>query len=189
MKRILSTLSIVLLATAAYAQTFSIDPNHSSVNFTVRHLVGKVAGHFDKFEGTFDYDAANPKAWKTMATIDVASINTSNEKRDGHLKSPDFFDAAKIPTMSFKSTGVTDVSGNKAKLHGDLTLHGITKPVVLDLEIGGVVKDPFGSGQRAGASATGKINRHDFGVNGPATMSSVIGDDVDMVINIEGVSK
>jgi polyisoprenoid-binding protein YceI len=189
MKRIAGILSVLLLASAAYAQTYSIDPNHSSVNFTVRHLVGRVTGHFDKFEGTFDYDAANAKSWKTAAMIDAASVDTGIQKRDDHLRSADFFDVSKFPSLLFKSTGVTDVNGMTAKLHGDLTIHGVTKPVVLDLQIGGTVKNPMGPGERAGATATGKINRHDFGINGPTAMGSMIGDDVDMVINVEGVSK
>jgi polyisoprenoid-binding protein YceI len=172
------------------AETFSIDPYHSSVSFRVKHVVGKVSGHFDKFSGTFDYDAAKPQSWSTQASIESTSVNTGIEKRDNHLRSPDFFDVQKFPALTFKSTSVTDVQGNKAKLHGDLTMHGVTKPVILDLEIAGTAKDPIGKGQRAGATATGRVNRLDYGI-GPASgpMSGMVGNDVDITIEIEGVSK
>jgi polyisoprenoid-binding protein YceI len=179
----------LLLSTSAYAKTYTIDGDHSSATFTIRHLVGRVAGRFTKFSGTFDYDEKNPKVWKAAATIDASSNNTANDKRDSHLRTADFFDTAKYPTLMFKSTGVTDVSGNKAKLHGDLTMHGVTQPVVLDLEIGGVMKDPMGPGTRAGAVATGKINRKDFGITNKMDSGGMIGDDVDITLNIEGVAK
>jgi polyisoprenoid-binding protein YceI len=149
-----------------------------------------VTGHFDKFAGTFSYEAGKPQAWKAEATIDAASVNTGIEKRDNHLRTPDFFDAQKFTALVFKSTGVTDVQGDKAKLHGDLTMHGMTKPVVLDLEIAGVVKDPMGTGNRAGATATGHVSRADFGI-GPTSgpMAGAVGTDVEITIEIEGVSK
>ncbi len=189
MKRSLAVLAAVLLSSTAYAKTYTIDEAHSSVTFTVRHLVGKVAGSFTKFSGTFDFDPKNTKAWKTEASIDAASINTGNAKRDEHLKTADFFDTAKFPTLTFKSTGVTETTGTKAKLQGNLTMHGVTKPVVLDLELTGPVKDPFGTGERAGASATGTVNRKDFGITNSKDVGGMIGDDVNIVINIEGVSK
>lgn len=191
MKRIVFAVALsVVLGAQVRAETFSIDPNHSSVLFRVKHIVGKVAGHFDKFSGTFDYDVAKPESWKAQANIDVTSINTGIEKRDNHLRSADFFDVQKYPAMTFKSTSVTDVQGQTAKLHGDLTLHGMTKPIVLDLEIAGVTKDPMGKGSRAGATATGRLNRLDYGV-GPATgpMAGMVGKDVEITIEIEGISK
>jgi polyisoprenoid-binding protein YceI len=174
----------------ARAADFSIDPYHSSVSFRIKHIIGKVTGHFAKFSGTFSYEAGKPQAWSAAATIDAASVDTGIEKRDNHLRTPDFFDAQKFITLSFKSTGVTDVQGDKAKLHGDLTMHGVTKPVVLDLEIAGVVKDPMGQGNRAGATATGHVNRLDYGI-GPSSgpMAGMIGTDVEITIEIEGVSK
>src|ERR1039457_5934012 len=105
------------LGTLAQAAEFNIDPYHSSVSFRVKHVVGKESGHFDKFSGTFSYDAANPKSWTAVATIEAASVNTGIEKRDNHLRTADFFDVQRFPTLAFKSTGVTDVQGNKAKLH------------------------------------------------------------------------
>ena len=181
---------ILALGSSARAADFNIDPFHSSVSFRIKHVIGKVTGHFNKFTGDFSYEAGKPQAWKASAVIDAASVDTSIEKRDNHLRTPDFFDVQKFPTLTFKSTDVTDVQGDKAKLHGDLTLHGVTKAVVLDLEIAGTAKDPMGKGMRAGATATGRVNRLDFGI-GPATgpMAGMIGNDVDITIEIEGVSK
>jgi polyisoprenoid-binding protein YceI len=178
------------LGSSAFAADFSIDPFHSSVSFRIKHIIGKVTGHFDKFTGTFTYDANKPQTWSAAATIDANSVNTGIEKRDNHLRTADFFDVQKFPTLAFKSTGVTDAQGSKAKLHGDLTMHGVTKPVVLDLDIAGAVKDPMGKGDRAGATATGRVSRLDFGI-GPASgpMAGMVGSDVDITIEIEGVSK
>jgi len=180
-------------------ETFSIDPYHSSVSFKVKHVVGKVTGHFDKYSGTFDYDAAKPEAWKAQASIDAATINTGVDLRDNDLRSAKYFDVQKFPTLTFKSTGVTDLQagiagsagqGQTAKLHGDLTIHGVTKLVVLDLVIAGVAKDPMGKGNRAGATATGHVNRLDYGV-GPSSgpTAGMVGQDVEITIEIEGVSK
>ena len=185
-------LGIVLLTAGSFvsAADFNIDPYHSSVSFRIKHVIGKVTGHFDKFTGTFAYDAAKPQSWSAMSTIEANSINTGIEKRDNHLRSADFFDVQKFPTLTFKSTSVSDVLGNKAKLHGDLTMHGVTKPVVLDLDIAGAVKDPMGQGTRAGATAIGHVNRADFGI-GPTSgpMSGAVGTDVEITIEIEGVGK
>jgi polyisoprenoid-binding protein YceI len=181
---------ILSLTSAVRAADFTLDPYHSSVSFKIKHVIGKVTGHFDKFIGTFSYEAGKPETWKAEATIESTSVNTGIEKRDNHLRTPDFFDVAKYPTLTFKSTGVTDVQGDTAKLHGDLTMHGVTKPVVLDLQIAGVVKDPMGKGDRAGVTATGHVNRNDFGI-GPTSgpMAGAIGTDVEISIETEGVSK
>ena len=182
--------SWLLAAAAVQAAEFAIDPYHSSVSFRIKHVVGKVSGHFDKFSGAFSYDAAKSASWTAAATIEAASINTGIEKRDTHLRTADFFDVQKFPTLAFKSTSVTDVQGNKAKLHGDLTMHGVTKPVVLDLEIAGTAKDPMGPGQRAGATATGHVNRLDYGIGAAlGAMASMVGNDVEISIEVEGVSK
>lgn len=190
MKRIALSLAVaVLWSSVAVAETFTIDASHSSVGFSIRHFVSKVQGRFNEVEGTFNYDEKNPKVWAAQATIPAKSINTGNEKRDEHLRSADFFDAAKFPTLTFKSTNVTDAKGNKAKLHGDLTMHGVTKPVVLDLDIAGTEKDPWG-GTRLGATATGVVNRKDFGIIYNKVLDSgklMLGEDVEITINIEGV--
>ncbi len=182
---------LAVAAPAVRAETYEIDASHSQVGFRIRHLVGKVPGRFTSFSGTVDYTAGKPKSWKVDATIDPASINTDNAKRDGHLKAADFFDVEKHPTLTFKSTKVTNVKGDAAKLHGDLTIHGVTKPVVLDLEIGGTTKDPWGN-TRSGFSATGTINRKDFGIVWNKTLDAggvMLGDDVALSLDIEAVLK
>jgi len=181
-----------LLTPLAFADTYTIDPAHSSVGFKVQHLmVSKVYGKFDKFAGTFDYDPKNTKIWKASATIEAASINTGIEKRDAHLRGADFLDADKFPTLEFRSTGVLGAKGGSKKLKGDLTIHGVTKPVTLDLEVGGVAKDPWG-GTRAGFTATGKINRKDFGLTWNKALETggvLVGEEVYITIEVEGVLK
>ena len=188
MRNILTLIAVLAVAAPALrAEVYEIDSAHSQVGFRVKHLVGKVPGRFTKFSGTIDYAAGKPESWKVDATINPASINTDNEKRDGHLKTADFFDVEKFPAMSFKSTKVTDVKGESAKLHGDLTMHGVTKPVVLDLEIGGTTKDPWGNA-KAGFSATGTINRKDFGIVWNKTLDAgglMLGEDVAISLDIE----
>ncbi|OGR70695.1 MAG: hypothetical protein A2X40_06040 [Elusimicrobia bacterium GWC2_65_9] len=159
--------------------------------FKIRHLVGRVPGRFTTFSGTLSYEPGKPEAWKVSASIDPASINTDNEKRDTHLKSPDFFDVGKCPAMSFKSVKVTDVKGDTAKLHGELTMHCATKPVVLDLELGGAGKDPWGN-QRAGFSARTRINRKEFGIVWNKALDAggvMLGEEVDVTIDIEATLK
>jgi len=175
--------------TSAHAATYKIDPEHSAVAFHIHHLIGKVTGHFDRFQGTVDYEAGRPAAWKTSATIEAASINTQSAKRDTHLRSEDFFDVEKYPTIAFQSTGVTDVQGSHAKLHGKLTMHGVTKPVVLDLEVGGVAKDPWG-GTHAAFTATAKLDRRDYGVEWNQAVEGgglLIGNEVELELDIEGI--
>ena len=187
MKRLIPVLLCAALAAPAAAETFEIDPNHSSVGFRVRHLVGKVRGAFDKFSGTVDYQEGKPASWKANASIETASINTANSKRDEHLRSGDFFDVEKCPKMGFASTKVTQGKDGKLKLLGDLTLHCVTKPVALDLEIGGAVNDPWGN-RRLGASATGKVNRKDFGMTWNVAVEAggvLVGKKVDIEIEVE----
>ena len=191
MKRAAVAVLAFLSATAVRAETFVIDPVHSSVNFSVRHMVGRVSGRFEKFEGTFDYAPGQPKSWRAQAVIQAASVNTGVEKRDDDLRSPKFLDAQKYPSLSFRSKGVKDASGETAKLSGELTIHGVTRPVVLELEIGGVVKDPWGN-RRAGATAKTRINRKDYGLTWNQVIESgglLVGEDVDIVLNIEGTVK
>ena len=149
------------------AGTWDIDPVHSEVAFTIRHMaVSKVRGRFDKFEGVL-VTGEDPLSSTVTATIDATSINTNNEQRDGHIKSADFFEVESHPNWTFTSTGIK-ADGDDYQLAGDLTIRGVTKPVTLKLEINGVGPDAYG-GTRAGFSAVGEINRHDFGVsfNGP----------------------
>lgn len=181
-----------MAATPLQAETYQIDPVHSSVIFRVRHMVvSRVTGRFEKFTGAFGYEPDNPKAWNAEAEIDAASINTNVQKRDDHLRSADFLDVQKCPKILFKSTGVTGVVGNRARLHGDLTIHCVTRPVALDLEIGGVTQDPWGN-QRAGAAATTHINRKDFGLTWNKALETgglVVGEEVEITLEVEGIAK
>jgi polyisoprenoid-binding protein YceI len=145
------------------AGTWVIDPVHSEVSFTVRHMmVGKVRGRFDKFEGTI-VTAEDPLASTVTATVDLDSINTNQEQRDAHIRSADFFEVEKYPTMTFTSTALK-ASEEGYLLEGDLTLKGVTKTVAFTLEINGIGPDAYG-GTRIGFSAETQIHRSDFGVN------------------------
>jgi polyisoprenoid-binding protein YceI len=169
---------------ALAADTWVVDGAHSQSNFAVKHLlVSTVRGYFAKTEGTATIDDADLTKSKVEATIDVGSVNTHEEKRDAHLKSPEFFDAAKFPTITFKSTKVEKAGEGSLKVTGDLTMHGVTKSVVLDVSgPSPEIKDPWGL-RRRGLSATTKLNRRDFGVSyGPAAMVS---DEVTVTIDAE----
>jgi polyisoprenoid-binding protein YceI len=149
------------------AGTWAIDPVHSEVSFTVRHMmVSKVRGRFDTFDGTI-VTGTDPLSSTVNATVDLASINTGQEQRDAHIRSGDFFEVEKHPHMTFASTGVR-ANGDDFLLDGDLTLKGVTKPVTFKLEVNGIGPDAYG-GTRIGFSATTEINRSEFGVsfNGP----------------------
>src|SRR6266567_1542912 len=149
------------------AGTWAIDPVHSEVSFTVRHMmVSKVRGRFDKFEGTI-VTGEDPLASSVTASVDLSSINTGQEQRDAHIRSADFFEVEKYPEMTFVSTGIKPAEEGFV-LEGDLTLKGVTKAVAFDLEVTGFGPDGYG-GTRAGFSATNQINRMDYGVafNGP----------------------
>ena len=182
--------AVLWAAPSLWAAKYNIDPAHSDVSFRVRHMmVSKVGGRFEAFSGTFEHDSKNLKLWKAEAVIQTGSINTSNAKRDAHLKSPDFFDAQKYPTLTFKSTEVTDATPERAKLHGLLNIHGIEKPVVFDLEIHGVVKDPWGN-TRAAFTAAAKINRKDFGLTWNQALETgqlLVGEEVALLLEVEGL--
>ena len=177
----------------AFADTWQIDPPHTNVEFTVRHMmISNVKGQFEKTSGTIKTNGNDPATAKIDATIDATSINTRVEKRDAHLKSPAFLDVDKFPTITFKSTKVEAEGSNKWKVTGDLTLHGVTKPVVLEVEGSGApISDPMGN-TRAGASATTKISRKDFGLtwNQPLETGGVmVGDEVAISIDVEAIKK
>jgi len=172
------------------AGTWAIDPVHSEVGFTARHFgVSKVKGRFDKFEGTF-VTGEDPLASSVTATIDATSINTNQEQRDAHIRSADFFHVEEHPTFTFTSTGIKD-EGGEYLLEGDLTIRGVTKPVALKLELNGFGPDPYG-GTRAGFTASGDINRSDFGVsfNGPipgVPGGVIVSEKIGLTLEIEGV--
>jgi polyisoprenoid-binding protein YceI len=182
---------LILLPTAALATTYKVDREHTSVTFSVRHLFTRVTGRFDKFDGKIAFDPAKPQATAVEGAIDAASINTNVEKRDQHLRSRDFFDVEKFPQITFASTDVasTDPGGKSGKLNGKLTIRGVERPVVLDVEFLGEGKDPWGN-VRAGFTARTKINRKDFGLNWNETLETggvLVGDEIDIVIEAEGM--
>lgn len=190
----LGAMAVALLAlpmgAAAETSTWQIDASHSSVQFSIKHLmVSNVRGVFSKFDGKVTVDGEDPASAKVEATIDVASIDTRDAKRDEHLRAPDFFDVAKFPTMTFKSKQISSAGAGKLKLVGDLTMHGVTKEVSLDVEgPTAPVKSPFDGGQRVGVTASGKINRKDFGLTWNKALDSggmVIGEEVGIVIELE----
>lgn len=167
----------------AQTATWQIDANHSAAQFSVRHLgVSTVRGAFTKVSGTATYDPANLSKTTLDATIEAASVDTRVQMRDNDLRSPNFLDVQKYPTLTFRSTQVKPAGEGKLQIIGDLTIHGITKEVVLDVDgPSAPIKDPKGN-QRIGASATTKINRREFGVNGAP---GVAGDDVTITIDVE----
>jgi polyisoprenoid-binding protein YceI len=170
------------------AGTWKVDTTHSEVSFVVRHMmVSKVRGKFDTFSAVIVTGDA-PSDSSVTAEIDLSSINTSNEQRDGHLKSADFFEVDKHQVMTYASTSVT-ADGSDWLVNGDLTLHGVTKSVPLKLEINGITPDPYGN-TRAGFSATGEISRADFGIEFNMPMDGggvVVGDKVQIHIEIEAI--
>lgn len=178
-------------APAAGATTYAIDPEHSTVSFKIRHLFSNVTGTFHTFEGQLDYVPGQPDQWKANAVIQTSSIDTAVEKRDTHLRSADFFDVSTYPTMTFTSTEVAEATATSAKLHGLLMLHGVERPVVLDLAIHGEGKDPWGN-VRSGFTATTRINRKDFGLTWNQVLETgqlLVGEDVEITIEIEGVAQ
>ena len=181
----------VLISGLAQADTWKVDPAHSSLNFTVRHMViSTVHGQFTSFSGEANWDGKDLSAGSITVTADTKSISTDNQKRDDHLRSSDFFAADSFPAITFKSTKVTPAKDGKFTITGDLTIRGVTKPVTFDAEFSGVV-DAFGS-QRAGFSAEATINRQDFGVSWSKALDSgglVAGNDVKMTIEMELVKE
>ncbi len=185
----LALLGILFLSQPVSAATYTIDVDHTTVSFKIRHILSHVQGQFRQFEGSFDYDPEKSETWKANATLQAASIDTNVEPRDKHLRSADFFDAEKYPTLSFVSTGVTDVTPTSAKLNGLLTIHGVEKPAVFDLQIHGVAKDPWGN-TRASFTATTTINRKDFGLNWSKVLETgqlLVGDEVVITLEVEGL--
>lgn len=167
---------------------FQIDQSHSEIQFSARHMmVSKVRGVFEQWDGTIALDPANPANTTVDITIDAASINTKDAQRDGHLRSPDFLNVEKFPSVTFKSTKVDVTSDNTAKLSGDLTIAGVTKPVVLDVEYQGNAKSPWGT-TSYGFSAHTKINREDWGLTWNAALETggwLVGKEISIDIELE----
>jgi polyisoprenoid-binding protein YceI len=169
--------------------TWSFDTSHSSIGFSVRHLmISKVRGRFDKWTGTFEYDESEPTRSTLAIRIDPASIDTRDEKRDAHLRSADFFDVEKFPELTFDSTKI-ERDGDNFVVTGDLTIHGVTRGVQLKVESLGRGKDPWG-GERAGFSAAAAINRKDFDMHFNMALEAggvLVGEKVEIGIEIEAV--
>ncbi len=190
-RRIFGLAAVTMLAAplAVLAAEYKVDKAHTAVAFKVRHIFTNVPGHFSEFDGKIEFDPAALASASVEGTIQAASINTNNEKRDNHLRSADFFDVENHPTISFKSTKVTDVDEAKktAKLHGNLTMHGVEKPIVLDVAYLGTAKDPWGT-NRSGFVAKTTLNRKDFGISWNETLDSgglLVGEEVEIEINVE----
>jgi polyisoprenoid-binding protein YceI len=171
----------LLASSQAAVETYKIDPVHSSVGFSIRHFFTNVPGVFSKFSGTITVDRDHLENSSVTATIEVASVDTHTEKRDNHLRSPDFFDAAKFPTMTFKSTAWKQTGEGVFDVTGDLTIKDVTKPVVLKVKLLG-----FGPGMQgamlSGWDVSTTLNRNDFGIT---TFPKVLGDDVGIAIGVE----
>lgn len=186
---ILTAAFLIVAPTLVLAATWNIDPEHTSVEFKVRHLmVSNVKGVFGKVSGVVNVDERDITKSKVTATIDTTSIDTGVVKRDEHLRSADFLEVAKYPTMTFVSTSVASAGAGKLKVAGDLTLHGVTRSVVLDVQgPSQEIKDPWGN-SRIGATATTKINRRDFGLTWNKALETggvVVGDEVFITIEVE----
>ena len=192
MKKIilLMALALLSLSVAAQAATYAIDKTHSAVTFKVKHMmVSNIRGAFTDFEGSFSFDPDAPEKSSVQVEIQVASVTTANEGRDEHLLGDEFFDVADHPLMRFESTKLVHTDDDEFILHGNLTLHGVTKPVELEVEYIGTVVDPWGN-TRSGFEAEGEINRKDFGIEFSDTLDGgglVVGDKVKIELEIEGI--
>lgn len=186
--KLTSLVAALAISTSAFAQTtWKLDNAHSSVKFTVEHLmVSETEGNFKAFDGTLSSKNVDFTDAAITFTVDVNSINTDNEMRDKHLKSDDFFNAEKFPQMKFKGTSFKKVSGNKYVLEGELTIRDVTKKVKFDVIYRGIQKDPYGN-TKAGFKVTGSIKRMEYGLkwNVMSEATAVVSDEVMIVINLE----
>lgn len=193
MKKILLAV-IAMFAAATHsiaAETYSVDTSHATVLFQVRHFMTQVAGEFGTFDGSIHIDRENPENSSVAFTIQAKSIDTNNEKRDEHLRSPDFFDVASHPTITFTSTSVKPVGDDTYEVTGEFTMRGVMKPITLPVKVLGELKDPWGN-QRIGFETTTTINRQDYGVSWNRVLDQgglVLGDEVRVTINLEAVQQ
>ena len=174
------------------AATWNIDLAHSAIHFSVRHMVvSKTRGRFGKFGGQLSFDPKNPTAASVQVTIEPASLDSADVQRDTHLRSADFFDVEKFPQASFKSTKIQDLGSDKYRVTGDLTIRGVTRPVVLETSFEGTGKDPWG-GERAGFSATTSIDRRQFGMEFNKALETgglLVGEKVELTLEVEAVKQ
>jgi polyisoprenoid-binding protein YceI len=197
MKRILNTLTFALAASLlltslawAGSETWQVDPVHSHVGFSVRHFLTPVSGTFKEFSGTIVYDPANAAGSSVELTVQAASISTQNDQRDGHLRSPDFFDVEKYPTLSFKSESVKAAGEGKLHVTGKFTLHGVTKEITVPVEALGALDTPMG--RRAGFTTEFTIDRKDYGMTWNRALDqggAILGDEVKITITVEATVK
>ncbi len=181
-----------MVTTAKVPAKWNLDPAHSSVEFAIKHMVvSTVRGRFSKFDANINLDEARPERSSVEAWIDLASIDTREPNRDNHLRSPDFFDVAQYPTMHFKSRDVQPKGNGQYKVVGDLTVHGVTREIVLDASYAGAGKDPWG-GYRAAGSLEGTVSRKDFGLTWNVALEAggvLVGDTVKLYIDAELVKQ
>jgi len=190
LKKSLIALVAIVIAAPTFAANYEVDAAHSSVKFTIRHLVSKVSGSFADFAGKFEFDDKNPAAAKGEFVAKAASIDTNNAKRDEHLRSPDFFNVAKFPDIKLKAKKLA-MNGKTGKLEADFTMLGVTKPVTFDVEYLGSAKSPMG-GDVAGFTGTGTINRKDFGMVWNKALDAggiILGDEVQLELQLEAAKK
>jgi polyisoprenoid-binding protein YceI len=178
-------------STATTTRTFAIDKSHSEALFTVRHLITKVRGRFKEFEGTIQLDQAHPEQSSVAFTIDAASVDTNELNRDTHLRSADFFHVEQFPTITFTSTGITATGEDRYDVAGRLSIHGVSKNVVLPVDFAGFAHDPWGN-ERAGFEGELTLNRKDFGLNWNAALETggfLVGDEVRITLSIQAIAK
>lgn len=172
------------------ASSWNIDPSHSAIHFSVRHMVvSKTRGRFTRWGGQISFDPQDPALSTVQVTIEPASLDTADAQRDAHLRSPDFFDVEKFPEASFRSTTVQDLGGGKLRVAGELTIRGVTKPVVLQAVYEGSGKDPWG-GERAGFTASATIDRREFGLEWNKALETggvLVGEKVELTLEVEAV--
>lgn len=181
--------SIFAASAQAEMVTYTVDKSHSTVGFKIRHLLSRTSGQFHDYDGTIKIDPEKRDGVEITGEIRVASIDTNEEDRDKHLLNEDFFDVAKYPTITFKASKLTDVNADrtKGKLEGEMTMHGVTKPIVLDVSWFGTVTDPWGN-KKAGFSGSTTVNRKDFGIVWNKALDAggvVLGEGVEVLIEIE----
>ena len=176
-------ISIISIPTL-YAETYKIDSEHSQIAFNVRHLVSRANGVFNEFSGQIQFDPAKPEQIQVEATIAVSSVDTDNEKRDEHLRSPDFFDAKSFPYIMFKSTGAK-VQDDLVHVTGDFTMHGVTKSIVLPVTVLGTGTNPWSKKAQVGMSAQTVLSRSEYGVNSWTDVASILGDEVEINLMVQ----
>ncbi len=176
----------------AASATYDVDSSHSYIGFSVKHLmISKVKGRFTDLAGSFNFNEKGKTIEQATAIIQAASINTEKTKRDNHLRSPDFFDVEKFPTITFTQTGKSKLKGDELEVTGNITIHGVSKSIVLKGEFGGSIVDPWGE-NRVAFSAQGKLNRKDFGLTWNKALEAggvVVGDKITLILEIEGVKQ